>query len=100
MRRVVVTGMGIVSSIGNDIAADGKSAWFSGVGVAYDQGDFVGNFEYTWRRTDSYVPDTNGWEITGDYHEYAFGSRFDKDGNPSAALLKKQNPMAFARIAW
>ena len=24
---------------------------------------------------------TEGWEINGDYHEYAFGSRFDKDGN-------------------
>src|SRR5207245_2757530 len=24
---------------------------------------------------------TDGWEISGDYHEYAFGSRFDKDGN-------------------
>src|SRR4051794_37306686 len=23
----------------------------------------------------------DGWEINGDYHEYAFGSRFDKDGN-------------------
>jgi glucose/arabinose dehydrogenase len=23
----------------------------------------------------------DGWEISGDYHEYAFGSRFDKDGN-------------------
>ncbi len=22
-----------------------------------------------------------GWEITGDYHEYAFGSKFDRDGN-------------------
>jgi glucose/arabinose dehydrogenase len=22
-----------------------------------------------------------GWEVTGDYHEYAFGSKFDKDGN-------------------
>jgi len=22
-----------------------------------------------------------GWEVSGDYHEYAFGSRFDKDGN-------------------
>ena len=22
-----------------------------------------------------------GWDITGDYHEYAFGSHFDKDGN-------------------
>ncbi|MBY0527951.1 MAG: hypothetical protein K2R98_31425 [Gemmataceae bacterium] len=24
---------------------------------------------------------TDGWEINGDYHEYAFGSRFDKQGN-------------------
>ncbi len=23
----------------------------------------------------------DGWEINGDYHEYAFGSRFDRDGN-------------------
>lgn len=23
---------------------------------------------------------TEGWEVTGDYHEYAFGSRFDKNG--------------------
>lgn len=23
----------------------------------------------------------DGWEISGDYHEYAFGSKFDKDGN-------------------
>src|SRR3989440_3107756 len=24
---------------------------------------------------------TDGWEINGDYHEYAFGSRFDKNGD-------------------
>ena len=24
---------------------------------------------------------SDGWEIDGDYHEYAFGSKFDKDGN-------------------
>ena len=29
---------------------------------------------------------TDGWEINGDYHEYAFGSRFDKDGNIWIAL--------------
>ncbi len=23
----------------------------------------------------------DGWELTGDYHEYAFGSEFDRDGN-------------------
>src|SRR5262245_50127782 len=29
---------------------------------------------------------TDGWEINGDYHEYAFGSQFDKDGNIWIAL--------------
>jgi glucose/arabinose dehydrogenase len=29
---------------------------------------------------------SDGWEISGDYHEYAFGSRFDKDGNIWVAL--------------
>ena len=29
---------------------------------------------------------TQGWEINGDYHEYAFGSRFDKNGNIWIAL--------------
>jgi hypothetical protein len=24
---------------------------------------------------------TDGWEVNGDYHEYAFGTRFDKKGN-------------------
>ncbi len=30
---------------------------------------------------DEYQVVNDGWEITGDYHEYAFGSKFDKDGN-------------------
>jgi glucose/arabinose dehydrogenase len=29
---------------------------------------------------------TDGWEINGDYHEYAFGSPFDKNGNLWIAL--------------
>src|SRR5438094_116396 len=29
---------------------------------------------------------SDGWEISGDYHEYCFGSRFDKDGNIWLAL--------------
>lgn len=29
---------------------------------------------------------TDGWQISGDYHEYAFGSRFDKDSNLWVAL--------------
>src|SRR5262245_15292362 len=32
-------------------------------------------------RADTFEVVTDGWEISGDYHEYAFGSRFDKKGN-------------------
>ncbi len=28
----------------------------------------------------------DGWQITGDYHEYAFGSKFDREGNIWVAL--------------
>ncbi len=31
-------------------------------------------------RADLFETVTDGWEINGDYHEYAFGSRFDKNG--------------------
>lgn len=32
-------------------------------------------------KADTFEVVTDGWEINGDYHEYAFGSRFDKKGN-------------------
>jgi glucose/arabinose dehydrogenase len=32
-------------------------------------------------RADTFEVVSDGWEINGDYHEYAFGSRFDKQGN-------------------
>ncbi|MSQ94775.1 MAG: hypothetical protein EXR98_09490 [Gemmataceae bacterium] len=32
-------------------------------------------------KADTFEVVTDGWEINGDYHEYAFGSRFDKSGN-------------------
>jgi glucose/arabinose dehydrogenase len=32
-------------------------------------------------RADLFETISDGWEINGDYHEYAFGSKFDKDGN-------------------
>jgi glucose/arabinose dehydrogenase len=32
-------------------------------------------------RADVFEVVSDGWEISGDYHEYAFGSRFDKEGN-------------------
>lgn len=32
-------------------------------------------------RADIFETVSDGWEIDGDYHEYAFGSKFDKDNN-------------------
>ncbi len=32
-------------------------------------------------RADVFETVSDGWGINGDYHEYAFGSKFDKDGN-------------------
>ncbi len=32
-------------------------------------------------KADTFEVVTDGWEVNGDYHEYAFGSRFDKNGN-------------------
>ncbi len=32
-------------------------------------------------RADTFATVSDGWGVSGDYHEYAFGSRFDKDGD-------------------
>lgn len=32
-------------------------------------------------KADTFEVVSDGWEVNGDYHEYAFGSRFDRDGN-------------------
>lgn len=37
-------------------------------------------------KADTFEVITDGWEINGDYHEYAFGSRFDREGNIWIAL--------------
>jgi len=55
------------ASVGNELDPTNKKASFTGVGASYDQGNVVGSFEYTWRRTDSYVPDTTGWFATLGY---------------------------------
>jgi glucose/arabinose dehydrogenase len=37
-------------------------------------------------RADTFETVADGWEISGDYHEYAFGSKFDREGNIWVAL--------------
>jgi glucose/arabinose dehydrogenase len=96
-RVAVGTRRGEVWIIENPYASDPAQAKFSRfahglheiLGLSYKDG-----WLYVTQRPDvTRIKDSNGdgkadifevysegWEITGDYHEYAFGSRFDKEG--------------------
>lgn len=68
------------ASVGNQIDATDKKATFTGVGATWDEGEWLVNAEYTMRRTESYVPDTNGWYVTvgrrfGAFTPYVIGSQ-------------------------
>ena len=97
-RLAVSTRRGEIYLVENPLAADPAQARFTRfaggmhevLGLAYREG-----WLYVTQRCElSRLKDTNGdgqadvfqtvsdgWEINGDYHEYAFGSRFDRDGN-------------------
>ena len=74
------------ASIADQMDATDKDASFTGVGIAYDQGNWVANAEYTKRRTSSYVSDTTGWEATlgyrvGKFTPYATVSQLKRDSS-------------------
>jgi glucose/arabinose dehydrogenase len=97
-RLAVGTRRGEIWMVANATAGDPKEAKFTRyahglhevLGLAYKDG-----WLYVTQRCDvSRIKDSHGdgkadifevvndgWEISGDYHEYAFGSRFDKEGN-------------------
>jgi glucose/arabinose dehydrogenase len=97
-RLAVGTRRGEIWLVDNAYADDPKKAHFTRfahglhevLGLAWRDG-----YLYVTQRCElSRIKDTNGdgkadvfetvsdgWDISGDYHEYAFGSRFDKDGN-------------------
>lgn len=80
-----------ISAVGNQLAADGKDASFTGIGLAVDRGQWLANFEYTMRRTDSYVPDTTGWYGTlgmrhGKFTPYVTVSRLKVDSSNVGSL--------------
>jgi glucose/arabinose dehydrogenase len=97
-KLAVGTRRGEIWIVENALDPDPKKAKFSRfahglhevLGLAYKNG-----WLYVTQRCDvSRIKDTDGdgkadlfeivsdgWEINGDYHEYAFGSRFDKNGN-------------------
>jgi len=55
------------ASVGDQMDPTSKKSSFSGIGASYDQNNIVANFEYTKRKTESYVPDTTGWYATLGY---------------------------------
>lgn len=98
-KLAVGTRRGEIWLVDNALDADPKQAKFTR--FAHGLHEILGlaarndGWLYVTQRCDlSRIKDTNndgkadvfevvsdGWEINGDYHEYAFGSRFDKDGN-------------------
>ena len=60
------------AAVGDEISVTKKDASFSGVGVSYDQGNWVGSVEYTKRKTSSYISSTTGWAATLGYRVSKF----------------------------
>ena len=52
------------ASVGNELDATDKTASFTGIGATWDQGEWLLNAEYTQRRVNAYIPDTDGWYLT------------------------------------
>jgi hypothetical protein len=74
------------AGVGDEIAATGKEATFTGVGIAYDHDNWVANAEYTRRKTSSYISSTTGWEGTlgyrvGRFTPYAVVARIRRDSS-------------------
>ena len=102
-KLAVATRRGEIFLVENPYAADPKDAKFhrfaSGLheilGLAYRDGWLYATQrgevtkikdEDGDGRADLFETFGDGWELTGDYHEYAFGSKFDRDGNLWVAL--------------
>jgi hypothetical protein len=49
------------------LSAEGVKASFTGIGLGYDQDNWVASLEYTKRKTDTYISDTTGWYATVGY---------------------------------
>ncbi|MCK9686107.1 hypothetical protein [Scleromatobacter humisilvae] len=72
------------AGVADQMDADDKDASFTGVGAAYDQGNWIANAEFTKRKTSSYVSSTTGWEATlgyrvGKFTPYATVSQLKLD---------------------
>jgi len=80
-----LTGYGF-PDVGAEVDPIDKRASFTGLGIGLDRGNWVSSFEYTRRRTKSFVPNTTGWALTVGYRiekftPYIVDSRLRDDGN-------------------
>ncbi|GHC91160.1 hypothetical protein GCM10007320_39920 [Pseudorhodoferax aquiterrae] len=72
------------AGVGDQLDPNDKRASFSGVGLTYDQGNWIVLAEYTMRKTKTFIPDTTGWYTTvgyrvGKFTPYATLSRLKTD---------------------
>ena len=51
------------AAVGNQLDPNDSKASFSGVGLTWDQGDWVVSSEYTQRRIKTFLADTDGWYV-------------------------------------
>lgn len=51
------------ASVGDQLDPSNSKASFSGVGLTWDQGEWIVNAEYTQRRVKSFLADTDGWYV-------------------------------------
>ncbi len=93
------------ADVGNELDTTDKDASFTGVGIAYDQGSWIANAEYTKRKTSSYVSSTTGWEATLGYRiekftPYVVVSQLKRDSsnvnNTIPASVPQLAPLAAA----
>jgi hypothetical protein len=90
----------IVANAGDSDPAKAKFSFFAGglhevLGLAFKEGWLYATTRYEVTRikdtdgdgkADLFEPVTDAWGVSGDYHEYAFGSRFDRGGDLWVAL--------------
>lgn len=51
------------AAVGNQLDPNNSKASFTGVGLTWDQGDWVASAEYTQRRVKTFLADTDGWYV-------------------------------------
>lgn len=52
------------ATVGNQLDPNNSRSSFAGVGLTWDQGEWIVVSEYTQRRVKSFVSDTDGWYVT------------------------------------